>query len=173
MATVGGEVDSVCGKCKMTLAHTILAMVGPKIARVRCNTCGSDHSYRTEAGSTRGSATTTSRARAPSAAAKEKAHKLVISFDEELATKDLSRAKEYSTRTAFETGDVMSHPTFGMGIVAAVRGDKVDVNFKMTQKTLMHARGEAPAARPAFAAALPQSSGPADKPQAEPAETES
>ena len=30
----------------MTLAHTILAMVGTKIARVKCNTCGGDHVYR-------------------------------------------------------------------------------------------------------------------------------
>ena len=39
MAThrVGGEVDATCTRCKMELAHTILAMVGPKIIRVRCN----------------------------------------------------------------------------------------------------------------------------------------
>ena len=48
MATyrVGGEVDATCTRCRMELAHTILAMVGQKIARVRCNTCGSDHVYR-------------------------------------------------------------------------------------------------------------------------------
>ena len=52
MAThkVGGEVDAFCTRCKMTLAHTILAMVGTKIARVKCNTCGGDHAYRGEPG---------------------------------------------------------------------------------------------------------------------------
>lgn len=171
MATqnVGGEVDAVCTKCKMTLAHTVLAIVGTKIARVRCNTCGGDHSYRTEAGATRSSPTTATRARV----AKDRPHKVTITFDQQLEGKDLTQAKVYSTRTAFVVDEVMSHPTFGYGIVAAVRGDKVDVNFKMTQKTLMHARGDAAAARPAFAAPLPPSSGPADKPAAELAESES
>jgi len=52
MATlkVGGEVDAVCGRCKMTLAHTILAMVGTKPVRVQCNTCGAQHGYRSEFG---------------------------------------------------------------------------------------------------------------------------
>ena len=53
MAThrVGGEVDAFCTRCKMSLAHTILAMVGTRIARVRCNTCGGDHAFRREPGS--------------------------------------------------------------------------------------------------------------------------
>ena len=35
----GGEVDCFCTRCKMVLAHTILAMVGDRPARVKCNTC--------------------------------------------------------------------------------------------------------------------------------------
>lgn len=44
---VGGEVDAACTKCKMLLGHTILAMVGSRIARVRCNTCQGEHNFRT------------------------------------------------------------------------------------------------------------------------------
>jgi hypothetical protein len=36
---VGGEVDAFCSSCKLVLGHTILAMVGERIAKVRCNTC--------------------------------------------------------------------------------------------------------------------------------------
>src|SRR5436190_4368870 len=43
---LGGNIDSWCGKCKLVLAHTIEAMVGDKPARVHCNTCGSQHSYK-------------------------------------------------------------------------------------------------------------------------------
>ena len=49
---VGGEVDAFCTRCRLTLAHTILAMVGTKLARVRCNTCNGDHAYRSAPGTT-------------------------------------------------------------------------------------------------------------------------
>ncbi len=42
----GGEVDSWCTKCKLFLNHRIIAMVGPKPARVECSTCSSHHNYR-------------------------------------------------------------------------------------------------------------------------------
>ena len=44
----------LCGNfvVPVPLAHTILAMVGPKIVRVRCNTCGGDHAFRGAAGVT-------------------------------------------------------------------------------------------------------------------------
>src|SRR5437867_11032714 len=42
----GDEVDSKCTKCKMVLAHVIVAMVGDQIARVKCNTCNGEHAYR-------------------------------------------------------------------------------------------------------------------------------
>src|SRR5437762_7464331 len=46
MLKPGGDVDSWCGKCKRILAHTIEAMVGDKPARVHCNTCNAQHSYK-------------------------------------------------------------------------------------------------------------------------------
>ena len=48
MATfrTGGEADSFCTRCRMVLAHTILALEGGKPARVECNTCHGQHNYR-------------------------------------------------------------------------------------------------------------------------------
>ena len=43
---VGKDVDSWCTRCKLILAHTVEAMVGPKVTRVHCNTCGSQHAFR-------------------------------------------------------------------------------------------------------------------------------
>jgi hypothetical protein len=42
----GGTIDGWRGRCKMILAHTIETMVGDKPARVHCNTCKSQPSYR-------------------------------------------------------------------------------------------------------------------------------
>jgi hypothetical protein len=75
---------------------------------------------------------------------------VVVSFEQQLAGKDVSHAPRYSPKDAYAVDQVIEHPTFGLGIVAAVREDKVDVVFKAMQKTLVHRRGESPAPRPAF-----------------------
>ena len=140
---VGGEVDAFCTACKMLLAHTVLAMVGTKIARVRCNTCGGDHTFRSTPG----------RTRAPSAprAAHER---VVISFEQRIASKDVSTASRYSPKIAYQVEQLIDHPTFGLGIVMAVREDKIDVVFKAAEKTLVHRRADA-APRPAFHPPIP------------------
>ncbi len=168
MAThkVGGEVDAFCTRCKLTLAHTILAMVGTKIARVRCNTCGGDHVYRSAPGTTdrpSASRSTTSRASTPRA---EKPEKVVISFEEQLAGKDIANAPKYSPKDTYQLDQVIQHPTFGLGLVTAVRGDKVDIAFKSEPKTLVHGRSGGAAERPAFQPPNARSSSPADKPVA-------
>ncbi len=172
MAThkVGGEVDAFCTRCKMTLAHTILAMLGTKVARVRCNTCGGDHAYR----SAPGARSTSSTPRAP---AKPKSQRVVIGWEQRLEGRDLAAAKKYSPRETFAVDELVDHMTFGIGLVTAVRHDKVDIAFKADQKTLVHGRGESPAAKPVFQPPRGKSASPADKqpsPEAEsaPAEAE-
>lgn len=182
MAThkVGGEVDAQCTRCKLTLAHTILAMVGPKIARVRCNTCGGDHAYRAAPGVTdRPSASSAARASRASSgsSAPTKAEKIIISFEEQLAGKDVASAPKYSPKDTYQVDQVIQHPTFGTGFVTAVRGDKVDITFRTDTKTLVHGRGGPPAEKPAFSPPIAKATGPADKPQpqdagAEPAAAE-
>src|SRR5439155_18008301 len=46
MLKPGDNIDSWCGKCKMMLAHTIEAVVRNKPARLHCNTCQAQHSYK-------------------------------------------------------------------------------------------------------------------------------
>jgi hypothetical protein len=164
---VGGEVDAFCTRCRLTLAHTILAMVGTKIARVRCNTCNGDHAYRSAPGTTdkpsaSSRASSSSTPKASRATAEEK---LVISFEEQLAGKDLANAPRYSAKDTYKVDQVLQHPTFGLGLVTAVRGDKVDITFKSETKTLVHGRGGAPADKPAFSPPSAKATGPADKPQ--------
>ena len=176
----GGEIDSLCGKCKMTLAHTILAMVGDKVVRVQCNTCGSQHNFKAPPGSSetasrpRASASAsggTSRSGGASgsgsgSAAKASAAvtKITMSFEQLMSQKHLGPAKRYSPKDTYVVDDVIDHPSFGFGIVTGARGDKVDVLFKMAEKTLVHGRGGAPAAKPVFDRPKSTVTGPADKP---------
>jgi len=143
MAThrVGGEVDASCTRCKMELAHTILAMVGPKIVRVRCNTCGGDHVYR---GTHSSSRPTAARPRAAPAA------RTVVGWDAQLADRDVGSAQDYRPDQHYAVDQVVRHPTFGLGIVRAVRHDKMDVAFKAAERTLVQGRSSG-TARPSFA----------------------
>ncbi len=174
MAThkVGGEVDAFCTRCKLTLAHTILAMVGTKIARVRCNTCMGEHTYRSAPGATDRSSSSsssprgTSSSRGASASREEKPEKVVISFEQQLAGKDIANAPKYSPKDTYQVDQVVQHPTFGLGLVTAVRGDKVEIAFKSETKTLVHGRSGAPAERPTFQPPNARATGPADKPVA-------
>jgi hypothetical protein len=160
MATLrtGGEVDAFCTKCRMTLAHTILAMVGAtQIARVQCNTCRGQHAYRTEDGSKPRPASP----RAP------QPRKEVISWDRRVAEMDPAKARRYTPKETFAVDELISHATFGLGIVSVVRQDKIDVAFKAFEKTLVHARGETSGVRPAYAPPVAREAGPADKPVSE------
>ena len=44
--SAGQNIASYCTKCKLGLDHTIVAMDGEVIAKVRCSTCGSRHKFR-------------------------------------------------------------------------------------------------------------------------------
>ena len=136
MATfrTGGEADSFCTRCRMLLAHTILALEGGKPARVQCNTCHGQHNYRPATPDVRSSAVNVAKADGDA-----KSGRTRISFDDVMAART-SEVKPYSPKTSFVLDDTVSHPTFGRGIVAAVRNDKIDVTFRAGTKTLMHAR---------------------------------
>jgi hypothetical protein len=132
---VGGDIDAWCTRCKMLLGHTILAMVGTRAARVRCNTCQGEHKY------------------APSGPEPKKgswepkvdrdrrlAKPVVTSWEALLAKKDVSAARRYSVKERFETDDVLDHPVFGIGLVQEVNGDKMRVAFKADTKLLVHGK---------------------------------
>ena len=141
----GGEIDALCGKCELDLAHTILAMVGPKVIKVRCNTCNNEHQFRGIQPLMKSSSPAAKRAGVGSPG-KTKAAVVTVTWDEQFRAKDLTKAKKYSTRETFVVDDVVDHPTFGLGLVRAVRGDKVEVAFKQNDKVLVH--GKQPPASP-------------------------
>ena len=126
MIKVGGEVDALCSKCELVLAHTVIAMVGTRPVKVACNTCHVVHVFRgTSAGRP-----TRERPRA-------------AGFDELLAARDVAGARRYSPRETYGIGQVLDHPQFGRGFVSALRDSaKLEVTFRAGVKTLVHGRRE-------------------------------
>jgi hypothetical protein len=136
---LGGNVDAWCGKCKMMLAHTIEAMVGDKPARVHCNTCKSQHSYKASAPSG-----TTRKARSGQdgeGPTPRQTKTRTSKYQSLLNASSSAAAKTYSPQEKYEPGDVLEHPTFGRGVTTAVKdGTKIEVLFESGSKTLVHGR---------------------------------
>jgi hypothetical protein len=135
MAKVGGEVDSFCSKCELALAHTVIAMVGPRPVKVKCNTCQGEHRYRPAPGAVADAGSVAKRKAARPAREK----KVEISFEDLLAARKRP-AVPYAPKRTFAVDDVVDHPAFGLGFVTSVRTDKVEITFRSDVKVLVHGR---------------------------------
>lgn len=129
--SVGKEVLSFCGKCKLSLAHIITVMkTTDKIAKVQCKTCNAVHAYKDPT-----KALTTKR----KATGKTRAKKVSISdLWMEKMGQTKKKSQEYSMKGNFELGDILDHKKFGPGIVDQVVDDKIEVIFRHEIKTLVH-----------------------------------
>jgi formate dehydrogenase maturation protein FdhE len=43
---LGDTVEDYCSRCKRSMDHSIVAMMGEEIKKVRCRTCDFEHTYR-------------------------------------------------------------------------------------------------------------------------------
>jgi hypothetical protein len=136
MPKVGGEVDALCTKCELVLAHTVIAMVGASPVKVECNTCHGVHRYKNPTVAPQRSGSPKPRAaRTPRAAA------VTVPFEELLASRNVATAAPYSPKRTYAVDDVIDHAMFGRGFISAVRdGGKIEVTFRSDVKILVHAR---------------------------------
>jgi len=141
---VGRDVEAFCTPCALALTHTILAMVGREIAKVKCNTCGAEHKYRSarEAASAaaapaKGKRAPTARAKAAQAAAGNTTRVL---FQRAMADRDRADAIAYTPALAVKPGMLVDHRTFGHGIVDAVYEGKSRLLFEDGYKILVTGR---------------------------------
>ena len=128
MATLeaGSDVDAYCSKCKMVLAHVIVAMKGTKPARVECKTCKSVHAYK---------------AAAPGARKTKKTIEKITDYDQLIAGRDLASAKRYRMDESFAAEEVIDHKKFGLGLVQRVMSDgKMEVLFPDGPRILVSGR---------------------------------
>ncbi len=145
MATpaVGEDIESTCAKCGGLVWHVVVAKVGEKIAKVQCKRCHTSHRPRSTDPHMAGSAkvqkvrasaaggTTTPRAK------REPAAPVLpdVEFDASVPP------RPYRASERFEVGQRVTHPTFGVGVVAKSTPDgKIEVRFDAEMRTLAQAR---------------------------------
>lgn len=129
--SAGADVDAYCSKCKLVLAHVIIAVAKNKPARVECKTCQGVHAYRAAA---------TKKRPKTKRAAGETARR-PSNYDEALASRDISRAKRYQATALFNVDDVVDHKMFGLGLVTRVLADdKIEVLYREGIRVMVHNR---------------------------------
>ena len=127
----GADADAYCGKCKLVLAHVIIAMRGKRPARVECKTCNAVHAYKEEAPRRAARRTTT----------RDKTAVAMAEYESLMEGRDMARAVKYKISQPFDLEDVMDHKTFGFGLVMRVLSDqKIEVTFQAGNKILVHGR---------------------------------
>jgi hypothetical protein len=137
---VGGDTVAWCTSCKQMKDHVVVAMVGDKPAKVECAGCGKQHVYRAQAPGAPKARTTGARAQATRAKAAAPPEETV---DIEAVTAGRPRVP-YDPNARFEVGQVVSHPTFGVGLVTLLPGpQKVEIAFPSGARLLAHDRAAA------------------------------
>jgi len=128
----GMDVDAYCTKCKIVLAHSVVAMLGAKPRRVRCNTCGGEHNYRAEKPVAKTAAKREKTAKKPST------RKTRQSWEEIMNEAASKPHKKYAMSGSFDEGDWIEHTKFGLGCVQTfVPPNKITVRFADSTKLLV------------------------------------
>lgn len=138
---VGDEIDAKClPSCGpgLVLGHTVVAMDGDRIVKVKCNTCTKTHTYRSPDSASEATAAKRKVARKKR---EEAAAAAAVDFDVLCQKVDLSTASKYSIKSNLEVHQVVEHPKFGTGIVFALKEDgKAEVVFRDGPRVLIHGR---------------------------------
>ena len=126
-ATAGGHTVCYCTKCKLDFSHTIVAMIGEKIVRVKCRTCGSEHNYR-------------DRSKKKVTAKKGAKRATPVKSVERRWDEAISKAKgpdsPYNMSGTYNKGDIITHATFGRGVVLEVSEKKMTLIFEDKERVL-------------------------------------
>ncbi len=123
--STGGDVDSFCTRCRLNLAHIVVAMVAGVPVRVKCRTCGSTHRFR-GAPSDR-----------PRPVRRESASPRSLR-PTPASVVDAAEGPEHSYRMedSYRPGDVIVHSVFGKGVVQKTLFRKCSILFRDRERIL-------------------------------------
>jgi hypothetical protein len=138
---VGSDVEAYCTKCKIVLAHSVVAMEGAKLRRVRCNTCNGEHNYRAAkpvAKTAAKPAAKTAAKKAPKTPKKATTKRTRQSWEEAMQEAAAKPHKKYSMSGNYGEGDWIEHATFGLGCVQTFTApNKITVRFADSTRMLV------------------------------------
>ena len=133
-SAAGEHAISYCTKCKLELSHTIIVMAGDKINRVKCRTCGSEHKYKDMSKKKATVKKTSSKVK------KVTSTKSVEQRWEEAMAKAKGSDISYDMSGTYRVNNIVSHVTFGRGVVQEVFDKKVGIIFQDKERVLVSSR---------------------------------
>ncbi len=137
--SAGNNIEARCTRCRAVLNHTIVAMVGERVVRVECNTCGGVHNYHPEKEAKAPAAAPSARksATAPRATKKAPGEADRDEWETLRPTMEVERARPYDMNGRYRVNDLVAHPVFGLGVVRRMAGpNKMEVLFQAGKKLL-------------------------------------
>ena len=125
----GDQVEARCTKCRRETNHTIIVVMDEVPLRVQCNVCERQHNYR--------------RAAKPDAKKKTAPRKSVAKnaelkkWEAQCENSGDKAVKNYSIDGEYRVGDLVKHPSFGLGAVQRLAGtQKVEILFESGLKIM-------------------------------------
>jgi hypothetical protein len=129
--------------CKADTKQIVLEVEGTQIRAVRCEKCNTEGAFRSPRAKTKAALLEIAKGEKQKPAPKRRSRKAASPSPEEVFQQlidsvDLSTATRYNMKAPLEEGDVIDHPTFGIGIVTA-RTDvkKARVTFETGVRVLV------------------------------------
>ena len=135
--SAGDIIEARCTKCRAVYNHTIVAMIGTRVVRVQCNTCGGQHNYHSPQEEKK--TVERSSARRPVGEKSRRASAVAgpSEWEHAMEGRDSASAVPYAMDASFRVDALVNHPTFGIGIVTAViKPNKVEILFRDGKKLL-------------------------------------
>ena len=138
----GSPIDAYCSVCKSDTKHVVLEVDGLQVREVRCEKCRTSGEFRAPHAGLRAGLKAAVRRNSVSPAGRKTTRRRAESPEETygkmLLGRDLSTASPYNIKAKPAAGDLISHPTFGLGVVTAVTDiHKVKVFFEDGERILV------------------------------------
>jgi len=130
---VSDEIDSYCGACKLTLAHSVVALLEGKPVKVRCLTCQREHKPR-KAPVKRGTTVRKKKTTTTSVKLSAWQERIQSCSGEETVT-------DYSISKTYSVDEIILHKKFGKGfILRTPSSQKIIALFEVGEKMLLQGR---------------------------------
>lgn len=125
----GSSVESLCKKCKTVTDHHVVVMAGEKIAKVECKVCNARHAFASPKAEPKVKTPAAPRPKKAALASTKQAQALAEQWEKMVSP--CSKPLTYSMERTFSVGDVVQHPSFGLGyVLKAMKPCTVEIQFK-------------------------------------------
>lgn len=130
--STGDDIDSYCTKCRLTLEHIVVAMVGGSVVKVKCKTCGGTHRLK-------GAPNTTPKSPKKEGGPVYRSSVTVHALWQAAVNAANGTELEYEMSGSYRPGDLIVHSVFGKGVVQKDFYKKCSVLFSDKERTLVTA----------------------------------